>query len=160
MAKPLYCSYALDLIEWTWMWGNACITCWGPAHKWRVLECSVQINLSKVLNQQIKSNNTYWKKIVIWNNFSFRIVCVISLAYSFPWLMTPGVYKERINCICQNVTMEVCKFEMNPSSSMSVFITLLFVIMVVNICLTTGLYIPVLKKNYGFTSFQHQKVWS
>ena len=100
------------------------------------------------------------KMTLLWKRILFGIVCVISLAYSIPWLMTPGVYKEKINCICQNVTMEVCKFEMNPSSSMSVFITLLFVIMVVSICLTTGLYIPVLKKNYGFTSFQHQKVWS
>ena len=63
----------------------------------------------------------------------------ISLAYSFPLLMTAGVNNESICFIGQNVTTEVCKFEMNPSPLMIAYVTLLFVIMVVNICLTTGL---------------------
>ena len=86
------------------------------------------------------------KMTLLWKRISFGIVCIISFAYSFPLLMTAGVYKENINFIGQNVTTEVCKFAMNPSPSMSAYVTLLFVIMVVNICLTAGLYIPVLKR--------------
>ena len=76
---------------------------------------------------------------LLWKRISFGIVCVISFAYSFPLLMTAGVNKESISFIGQNVTTEVCKFAMNPSPLMSAYVTLLFVIMVVNICLTTGL---------------------
>ena len=50
------------------------------------------------------------KMTLFWKRVSFGIVCLVSLAYSFPLLATVGVYEKVIPFMNQNVTTEVCKF--------------------------------------------------
>nr|XP_022301133.1 C3a anaphylatoxin chemotactic receptor-like [Crassostrea virginica] len=86
------------------------------------------------------------KMTLFWKRVSFGIVCLVSLAYSIPLLATAGVYEKVIPFMNQNVTTEVCKFFSGISMPMTAYVTLLLVLMVVNIVLTVGFYIPVLMR--------------
>lgn len=45
-----------------------------------------------------------------------------------------------------NITIEVCRFAVEPSLSVNIYVSLLFLLMVVNLIATVGLYVPVLKR--------------
>ena len=82
----------------------------------------------------------YWKRV------SFGIVCFVSLAYSVPLLVTAGVYEENNTIMNQTVTVKVCTYALHPTSSMSAYFIVLCLIVLVNIMLTAGFYIPVLRR--------------
>ncbi|XP_065938355.1 G-protein coupled receptor 84-like [Magallana gigas] len=81
-----------------------------------------------------------------WKRVSFGIVCLFSFAYSVPLLATAGVFRDEVVYMNHNVTTEVCKLSGEKSLSMSIYTILLSVIMVANLILTAGLYIPVLRQ--------------
>lgn len=81
-----------------------------------------------------------------WKRVSFGVVCLMSIAYSTPLLFTAGVFEEEITFMNHNVTIEVCRFAVEPSLSMNMYVCLLFLLMVVNLIVTVGLYVPVLKR--------------
>ena len=82
----------------------------------------------------------YWKRV------SFGIVCFVSLAYSVPLLVTAGVYEENNTIMNQTVTTKVCTYALHPTSSMSAYFIVLCLIVLFNIMLTAGFYIPVLRR--------------
>ena len=84
-----------------------------------------------------------------WKRVSFGIVCVISLAYSIPLLITSGLYEENF----QNSTSKGCRYFMNNTRSRSAYYMSLFAIMLVNIILTAGFYIPVLRRIHMLSHF-------
>uniref|UniRef100_A0A8W8LZ43 G-protein coupled receptors family 1 profile domain-containing protein n=1 Tax=Magallana gigas TaxID=29159 RepID=A0A8W8LZ43_MAGGI len=81
-----------------------------------------------------------------WKRVSFGIVCLFSFAYSVPLLATAGVFRDEVVYMNHDVTTEVCKLSGEKSLSMSIYTILLSVIMVANLILTAGLYIPVLRQ--------------
>ncbi|XP_052680003.1 uncharacterized protein LOC128160679 [Crassostrea angulata] len=81
-----------------------------------------------------------------WKRVSFGIVSLFSFAYSVPLLATAGVFRDEVVYMNHNVTTEVCKLSGEKSLSMSIYTILLSVIMVANLILTAGLYIPVLRQ--------------
>ena len=88
-----------------------------------------------------------------WKRVSFGIVCVISLAYSIPMLVTAEVYEENFTFMKQNLTSKGCRFFMNDTRSRSAYYISLFAIMLVNIILTAGFYIPVLRRIHVLSHF-------
>ena len=50
-----------------------------------------------------------------WKRVSFGIVCVISLAYSIPMLVTAEVYEDNFTFMKQNLTSKGCRFFMNDT---------------------------------------------
>ncbi|XP_065938352.1 G-protein coupled receptor 84-like [Magallana gigas] len=82
----------------------------------------------------------FWKRVL------FGVVCLISFVYAVPLLFTAGVVRSNISYMNHNVTTEVCKFSSEQSLLMTIYTTLLFLIMVANIVVTAGLYVPVFKQ--------------
>lgn len=93
----------------------------------------------------------YWKRV------SFGIVCFVSLAYSVPLLATAGVYEENNTIMNQTVTIKVCTYALHPTSSMSAYFIVLCLIVLFNIMLTAGFYIPVLRRINVSLRFSSQK---
>ncbi|XP_052678254.1 G-protein coupled receptor 87-like [Crassostrea angulata] len=82
----------------------------------------------------------FWKRVL------FIVVCLVSFVYAIPLLFTAGVVRSNISYMSHNVTTEVCKFSSEQSLLMTIYTTLLFLVMVANIVVTAGLYVPVLKQ--------------
>lgn len=82
----------------------------------------------------------FWKRVL------FGVVCLMSVVYSTPLLFTAGVFEEEITFMNHNITIEVCRFAVEPSLSMNIYVCFLFLLMVVNLIVTVGLYVPVLKR--------------
>lgn len=92
----------------------------------------------------------FWKRVL------FGIICFISFAYSAPLLTTAGVFTDKVTYMNHNVTSEMCKFSGEWSLLISIYFMLLFLIMVANLVVTAGLYIPVLRR--AKFSFRSRKV--
>lgn len=92
----------------------------------------------------------FWKRVL------FGIICFISFAYSAPLLTTAGVFTDKVTYMNHNVTSEMCKFSGERSLLISIYFMLLFLIMIANIVVTAGLYIPVLRR--AKFSFRSRKV--
>ena len=86
------------------------------------------------------------KMTIFWKRLAFGIACFISLAYSIPLLKTSGVSEEDNTSLGYNFTTYICRFSVDSSPGMSAYFALLFLIMVANLSITAGLYIPVLKR--------------
>ncbi|XP_061186809.1 cholecystokinin receptor type A-like [Saccostrea echinata] len=76
----------------------------------------------------------------------FGVVCGISVAYSAPLLWTAGVLESIEVFMDHNVTTKICKFSVDSSPTITVYFGFLTLIMLANIFITAGLYIPVLKR--------------
>lgn len=92
----------------------------------------------------------FWKRVL------FGIICFISFAYSAPLLTTAGVFTDKVTYMNHNVTSEMCKFSGERSFLISIYCMLLFLIMIANLVVTAGLYIPVLRR--AKFSFRSRKV--
>lgn len=92
------------------------------------------------------------KLTLCWKRVSFGIVCFVSVAYSAPVLATADISSQEILYNNHNVTQKKCKFSFKLSISMRNYFIFLFLIMVVNLVTTAGLYIPILKQLSSFFS--------
>ena len=86
------------------------------------------------------------KMTLFWKRFAFGIACIISIVYSVPLLKTSGVSEEDNASLGYNFTTYICRFSVGSSPGMPAYFALLFLIMVANLSITAGLYIPVLKR--------------
>ncbi|XP_062575913.1 cholecystokinin receptor type A-like [Saccostrea cucullata] len=86
------------------------------------------------------------KMTLAWKRVFFGIACGFALAYSVPLFGTSGVLKTVDKFMNHNVTTEICKFSVDTSPVITVYFGLLALIMVANIGITAGLYVPVLRQ--------------
>ncbi|XP_062575819.1 5-hydroxytryptamine receptor 1A-beta-like [Saccostrea cucullata] len=86
------------------------------------------------------------KMTLVWKRVFFGIACGFALAYSVPLFGTSGVLKTVDKFMNHNVTTEICKFSVDTSPVITVYFGLLTLIMVANIGITAGLYVPVLRQ--------------
>ncbi|XP_061186387.1 uncharacterized protein LOC133194447 [Saccostrea echinata] len=86
------------------------------------------------------------KMTLIWKRVFFGVVCGISVAYSAPLLWTAGVLESTEIFMNHNVTIKICKFSVDSSLTITLYFGFLTLIMLVNLFLTAGLYVPVLKR--------------
>lgn len=92
------------------------------------------------------------KMTLFWKRVSITVVCFISTAFSAPLLKTAGVSEEMNLFMGYNLTTYICRFSVESSPSMFAYFAILFLIMVANLFVTVGLYIPVLKRiNLSFS---------
>ncbi|XP_062573688.1 uncharacterized protein LOC134235571 [Saccostrea cucullata] len=86
------------------------------------------------------------KMTLFWKRVFFGIACGIAIAYSVPVLRTSGVLRKVDKFMNHTVTIEICKFSVDTSPVLTVYFGLLFLIILANIGITTGLYVPVLRQ--------------
>ena len=82
----------------------------------------------------------------IWKRLSFGIVCLVTVAYSSPLLFIKRFLKTTVVYMNLNITAEVCTYSVDLKPSLRAYTTILLVIVVTNILLAAGFYIPVLKR--------------
>ncbi|XP_062570742.1 neuropeptide FF receptor 2-like, partial [Saccostrea cucullata] len=86
------------------------------------------------------------KMTLFWKRVFFGIACGIAIAYSVPVLRTSGVLRKVDKFMNHTVTIEICKFSVDTSPVLTAYFGLLFLIILANIGITTGLYVPVLRQ--------------
>ncbi|XP_061186388.1 cholecystokinin receptor type A-like [Saccostrea echinata] len=86
------------------------------------------------------------KMTLIWKRVFFGVVCGLSVAYSAPLLWTAGVLESIEIFMDHNVTIKICKFSVDSSPTITVYFGFLTLIMLANLFITAGLYVPVLKR--------------
>ncbi|XP_061186389.1 cholecystokinin receptor type A-like [Saccostrea echinata] len=86
------------------------------------------------------------KMTLLWKKVFFGMACGFAVAYSVPLLGTSGVLKTVDKFMNHNVTTEICKFSVDNSPVITVYFGLLALIMLANIAITAGLYVPVLRQ--------------
>ena len=82
----------------------------------------------------------------ILKRLSFGIVCLVTVAYSSPLLFIKRFLKTTVVYMNLNITAEVCTYPEDLKPSLRAYTTILLVIVVTNILLAAGFYIPVLKR--------------
>lgn len=85
------------------------------------------------------------KMTLFWKRISIAIVCFVSIAFSAPLLKTSGVFKEMNVFMGYNLTTYICRFSDGSTPGMFAYFAILFLVMLANLVVTVGLYIPVLK---------------
>ncbi|XP_062575894.1 uncharacterized protein LOC134237762 [Saccostrea cucullata] len=83
---------------------------------------------------------------LFWKRVFFGIACGIAVGYSIPVLGTSGVLSTVDNFMNHNVSTEICKFSVDTSPVLTVYFGLLALIILANIGITAGLYVPVLRQ--------------
>uniref|UniRef100_A0A8W8MCX8 G-protein coupled receptors family 1 profile domain-containing protein n=2 Tax=Magallana gigas TaxID=29159 RepID=A0A8W8MCX8_MAGGI len=92
------------------------------------------------------------KMTLFWKRISIAIVCFVSIAFSAPLLKTSGISKERNVFMGYNLTTYICRFSDGSTPGMFAYFAILFLVMLANLVVTVGLYIPVLKRiNLSFS---------
>ncbi|XP_062598516.1 G-protein coupled receptor 84-like [Saccostrea cucullata] len=86
------------------------------------------------------------KMTLVWKRASFGVVCGISVSYSAPLLWTAGILESTEIFMDHNVTITICKFSVDSSPTITVYFGFLTLIMLANLFITAGLYVPVLKR--------------
>ena len=76
---------------------------------------------------------------------SLVFISLASGAYAIPLLFYSGVKEETISFRGQNFTAFICRVVVHVSSSSTAYVTMLFLLTLVNVILTSVLYIPVCK---------------
>lgn len=92
------------------------------------------------------------KMTLFWKRISIAVVCFVSIVFSAPLLKTAGVSEEMNVFMGYNLTTYICRFSDGSTPGMFVYFAILFLVMVANLVVTVGLYIPVLKRiNLSFS---------